>query len=989
MCMTSLRTPSAQARLLRSYVAVVMLFLAATMLMLWQQTLLDRRYQSIVDSHDGWRSRADHLAKLAAAAAPMNAAINDVFQSRNSEAERARALYAHQTFRVEVQALTKDLEGSTESMQFAPRLAELDQRLAEMEAVAELVFDSIEGSRLDEASHHMAEADQLFSDFTMRVRTLQRDFRSADARQSTALIAAASNVRRLRSIILVSFAAAFLVAMLYARSLGRQLVDVAVLKEHVEALSRSEQALRASDERFQLAAQATRDAIWDWDLRTNQVWINDVFRDKHYPELCNNVMDVTVWYQMVHPDDVDRLSEGLESIFSNGSDVWQDEYRLRTAAGQYAVVLDRARVIRDEEQRPVRLVGSMADLTDQKAAEAAITEAHGHLRALSHKNELILDTVADGILGLDGDSQIVSVNQSALRILQERAPELIGRRFSELMPEADLSSDQRGSEGCRQTGVTRSNGSGFTAEYSISAVREEGDLSAVVTFRDVTDRLAIQKMKHEFVSIVSHELRTPLTSIRGSLGLLQSGLIGTISERGHRMLDIAVSNTDRLVRLINDILDIERMESGQTTIQRRKTGVQEIVQQAIDVMQPMAEKASIELGAHVPLEAAMWADPDRVLQTLTNLISNAIKFSPAGTKVSVSAIAAKGKVVFQVRDQGRGIPADKVDTIFERFQQLDASDSREKGGSGLGLTICRSIVQQHGGEIWVTSGPDSGSEFSFSIPHMHVEREAVPVRKAAIGKLLVCDDDPSVREVLTAILERHEYEVIAVADGRTALQEAERHQPDAILLDLVMPDWDGWQTLAALRASALASQIPVLIVSVLSREEAGENVEIPWIRKPLDEATLLSAIANSIAPHRAAARVVLVEDDTDLAGIMSESFERHGIEMIWSADGREALDLIEREEPDLIVLDIGLPDVDGFEVVRALRSRSGRPHTPLIVYSARELNPDDRQRLQLGPTQFFTKSRITPAQFEAHVVRMLDRITPSTSTRQERTKHVA
>jgi len=231
---------------------------------------------------------------------------------------------------------------------------------------------------------------------------------------------------------------------------------------------------------------------------------------------------------------------------------------------------------------------------------------------------------------------------------------------------------------------------------------------------DIAARLEAERAKDEFVSVVSHELRTPLTSIRGSLGLLASGQLA--GERAQRMLDVAIQNTDRLVRLINNILDVERVESGKVQLEVRRVAARELIEQAVEATQGLATRAGVPVEWTAPPELHVHADPDRVVQVITNLLSNAIKFSPAGSPVRVSAEARGAEALFQVRDRGRGIPPEHLDDIFERFQQVDSSDSREKGGSGLGLAISRSLVQQHAGQIWVSSELGRGSTFFFTLP---------------------------------------------------------------------------------------------------------------------------------------------------------------------------------------------------------------------------------------------------------------------------------
>jgi len=274
--------------------------------------------------------------------------------------------------------------------------------------------------------------------------------------------------------------------------------------------------------------------------------------------------------------------------------------------------------------------------------------------------------------------------------------------------------------------VRRADGSYADVDEHGYVVRD-GDGTAgrlVGTFFDVSERRAVERLKDEFISIVSHELRTPLTSIRGALGLLAGGRVGVLPEKAARMIDIAVSNSDRLIRLINDMLDIERMESGQVTLTRRIGSVEEIVDSAIEGLRPLAERSGIRLETKIA-PANVWADSDRLVQTLTNLIGNAIRFAPPQTVVTVSASIDGDHVMFRVADQGRGIPADKLASIFDRFQQVDASDAREKGGSGLGLTISRSIVRQHGGDITVESEVGKGSTFSFAIARYDFDQRVI------------------------------------------------------------------------------------------------------------------------------------------------------------------------------------------------------------------------------------------------------------------------
>ncbi|MBE9076285.1 response regulator [Romeria aff. gracilis LEGE 07310] len=251
-----------------------------------------------------------------------------------------------------------------------------------------------------------------------------------------------------------------------------------------------------------------------------------------------------------------------------------------------------------------------------------------------------------------------------------------------------------------------------TVLLCLEQITLEGQPCALNMLNDITER---KRLENEFISVVSHELRTPMHSLIGALDLLSTGQLGQLSDQGRQILSMATSNTERLIRLVNDILDLERLKSGKLTLKKVSCDVADLLTQAAAAMQPMANEVQVKLQVE-PIAAQVYADCDRILQTLTNLLSNAIKFSPAHTTVRLTARVDRPNLLIQVQDQGRGIPASNLETIFERFQQVDASDARKKDGTGLGLAICRNIVQQHGGQIWAESQMGRGSTFTVSLP---------------------------------------------------------------------------------------------------------------------------------------------------------------------------------------------------------------------------------------------------------------------------------
>ncbi|WAL59772.1 ATP-binding protein [Thermocoleostomius sinensis] len=387
------------------------------------------------------------------------------------------------------------------------------------------------------------------------------------------------------------------------------------------------------------------------------------------------------------------------------------------------------------------------EIAERERALRERQQARDSLKRLSRQNELILNSAGEGIYGLNLQGKTTFVNPAAARILGYEVEELSGQCMYTLLNHSKPDGTpydweenpihQTLIEGAVQH-ITedlfyRQDGSSFPVEYVSTPIREQGRiLGAVVIFKDITERQIVERMKDEFVSVVSHELRTPLTSIRAALGLLARGDLTMQPDKSQRMLDIAFSNTNRLVRLVNDILDIERIKFGKVTLKKHSCNAADLITEAIEVMRAMAERSSIKLVAN-PVSVELWADPDRIIQTLTNLLSNAIKFSPQGSTVWVVAElkqkilnpkqqtaptihSSPDTLLIAVKDQGLGIPEDKLETIFGQFQQLDASNSGHQGGTGLGLAICRSIVQQHGGQIWAESRLGKGSNFYFTLP---------------------------------------------------------------------------------------------------------------------------------------------------------------------------------------------------------------------------------------------------------------------------------
>ena len=397
---------------------------------------------------------------------------------------------------------------------------------------------------------------------------------------------------------------------------------------------------------------------------------------------------------------------------------------LQQLGNQISIALSQAQLLGNLEEAVAERTAALTTTNQRLQQEIhERAEIETALRQSEEQIRLITDALPVLIAYVDAQQHYRFVNQAYEEWFGQPIAKIQGHPIQDLLGEATyqdirpyIESAIAGERVTYEREILHQNGSPrYVSITYIPHLDKQNEVQGFFALMgDISDRKIVEQMKDEFVSVVSHELRTPLTSIHGSLRLLATGRLGSLLPRGQRMLEIAVNNTDRLVRLINDILDLERMDSGKTTLTKQACDAAELIVQATEIMQAMAQQETITLSTQ-PQSISIWADPDHILQTLVNLLSNAIKFSPPDSTVWVTVTRQNDEVLFCIQDRGRGIPANKLETIFERFQQVDASDSRKKGGTGLGLAICRNIIQQHNGRIWAESTIGEGSSFYFTL----------------------------------------------------------------------------------------------------------------------------------------------------------------------------------------------------------------------------------------------------------------------------------
>ena len=502
-------------------------------------------------------------------------------------------------------------------------------------------------------------------------------------------------------------------------------------------------------------------------------------------------------------------------------------------------------MVRVGDSKPHAVVTTLQDITGLRAARRSAEEAEERFRRLS-------DAAKEGI-AITERGVIVEVNRAFCSLFGYDEHDAIGREATDFIVPQDVEavrhSIEQNVEGTYESVGLRKNGSTFDIEVSAKQLPGQSPGSRVAVIRDISERKAVDRLKNEFVSTVSHELRTPLTSIRGSLGLIEGGVAGDVPERARELVRIARANADRLIRLINDILDLEKMEAGKLELRRRAIDPAHVVATTVAEMHVTAEDLGIRLQQTVCGPLTVDADGDRIQQVLTNLLSNAIKFSLRGGVVQVRAFeAAPGTVRIEVEDAGPGIPPAMVDRLFRKFEQLDGSDGRTRGGTGLGLAISRSIVEQHGGRMGVQSKPGVQTIFWFELPCAPVRATPTPVIDGDTRHLvLVVENDEDRCDRLAILLTKDGYRTAFAGTIEEAQAFLGATEPAAILLGLRLPDGDGLDPLNAIRQGETMSRVPIVVLS--THETDGASAQPPMTDGPRtfhDETELLAALRQAV-----------------------------------------------------------------------------------------------------------------------------------------------
>jgi len=649
-------------------------------------------------------------------------------------------------------------------------------------------------------------------------------------------------------------------------------------------------------------------------------------------------------------------------------------------------------------------------LLNMFAPQAAIAIENARLYTQAQRQRRYFEAVVQespvAIVTLDLEGNVASLNPAFERLFGYAPEEAIGRNLDGLITnQATLSEAVERTHEVLRGGAARGIGTRRRKDGTFIDVEYAGVLVDVgdersgffAMYHDISELLearrqaeAANRAKSNFLASMSHELRTPLNAIIGYSEMLQEDAVEADQEDFVPDLVKIHSSGKHLLALINDILDLSKIEAGKMDLYLDEFDLGDVVRQVATTIRPLVEKNSNEFSLRIDGElGTMISDQTRLRQVLLNLLSNASKFTENGTislevRRFVPEDGETDQIELLVRDTGIGMTPEQISKLFQPFTQAEASTATKYGGTGLGLTISRRFCRMMGGDIVVDSEEGTGSTFTVHLP-AHLDSAApLPAEEGdrpaeapsrpegtAIGSVLVIDDDPVARQLLRRLLVSEGFTVYEAADGATGLQRARKLAPDCITLDVMMPGTDGWTVLTQLKQDPELAAIPVIMLSVLDERSLGFALGASeYVTKPV-ERSHLSAVLSRYAPH-GGEHILVVEDDPAVRASLRRAFEKDERRVSEAEDGRVALERMAEEIPDLVLLDLIMPEMDGFEFLDTIRGRPELACVPVVVLTAMDLTEEDRRRLNGGVQRILHKDGLGPETVVAEVRRLVD-----------------
>lgn len=632
-------------------------------------------------------------------------------------------------------------------------------------------------------------------------------------------------------------------------------------------------------------------------------------------------------------------------------------------------------------------ISQLDQILHTTAAEIARREAQLHdanrlITAAARKEKALIQNSLDLICSLDAAGILVDVNPACVQLLGYQPDDLIGQPIMELVNPDDQEATAaliaqviggRAAAGFENR-LRCQDGSFVSVVWS--AVWSPPEQLVFCVLRDNTERKEVDRLKNEFISTVSHELRTPLTSLRGFSELLLCR--EWPPEKQREYLRVIQNESKRLTNLLNDFLDIQRIEAGRETYTFEPLDLQPILEQTVTLFSQTSERHSLVLRIPERLPLVK-ADSDRLKQVLTNLVSNAIKYSPDGGTVTIAAEDQGDAIAVRVSDQGLGIAAEDQSKLFTKFYRVDNASTRKIGGTGLGLALVKAIIEDHGGQVAVESEPGRGSTFSLTLPKV-TQRSLAAVDEAELATpvdILLVEDNEVFTKLLREQFKAQGLNIVSTPFAEQALELVEQSPPRAVILDIHLAGpMDGWDFLIALKSKTNPRLLlmPVLVIT-LSVEPNLRGLAFKgagYLFKPLVSENLIQTV-QCYLPRLDGKTLLVVDDDPTFRQQVIETLRLRGkVQFLEARNGREALEQIEQQMPDLLILDLMMPEMDGFEVLRQLRSNREALNLSVIVVTGVNLSVEEKNYLKTRMATLVSKQDATSESLMRFVAQLLE-----------------
>ena len=651
---------------------------------------------------------------------------------------------------------------------------------------------------------------------------------------------------------------------LHARALTREVHAARDNLEHTVAVRTAK--LTESEARLIEAQRMAQLGSWEWGFVDNTlVWSDEIYRILGYqPDTFD--ANYEAFLEVVHPADRDRVSRVLQSSLKDIDMPYSIEHRVIRPDGEERIVHEKGEVSFDSDGQPIRMIGTVQDITEPKRIEEQLWQAKENAEQAS-------------------------------------------------------------------------------------------------------------RMKSEFLANMSHELRTPLNAIMGFTEIVKDGHAGEVNEMQHEYLSEVFDSSQHLLSLINDILDLSKIEAGKMELELTAVNIPQLLRNSLSIIKERAHNHGIKLELELEqAEGLGWVEVDerKFKQIVFNLLSNAVKFTPDGGRVGITAAVKDDCMEVSVWDTGIGINAEDQERLFNPFEQADGALGRKYEGTGLGLALVKNLTVLHGGQASLESVPGEGSRFAVRLPYRKVEKQNEPLPNAQtqdqradttntqVPLLLLIEDDDQAAVLMMAHLKNAGYRTLWARSGEEGLRMAEEVHPDSVLLDILLPDVDGWKVLQRFKAKPELADIPVVVVSIVADTMKGLNLgALEALQKPVNRENLLAAVARATRARggaRQACRVSVVDDDARARELVCAELEHQGYTTLCAKGGAEALAQLQADPPDLVILDLMMPEVTGFDVLASLRKEKQTAQVPVIILSAKTLTDDERMFLRQHTAQVLGKS---------------------------------